>query len=209
MIDLYTWTTPNGRKVSIALEELKLPYTVHPVDIGKDQQFAPEFLRISPNNKIPAIVDRDNGFTLMESGAILLYLADKTGQLLPTSGLARYRTIEWLMWQMSGPGPTFGQVHAYVKFNKGKAPFAEERLMKETRRLYSVLDRRLSDRQFVADDYSIADIAIWPWVSRFEWHAIDLHEYPNVLRWYTAIAQRPAVKAGYKAPVDVGDIPMP
>ena len=160
MIDLYTWTTPNGRKISIALEELKLPYTVHSIDIGKEQQFAPEFLAISPNNKIPAIVDRENGVTLMESGAILLYLADKTGQLLPASGLPRYRTIEWLMWQMSGPGPTFGQAHVYVKFNKGKAPFAEERIMKETHRLYAVLDRRLAGREFVGEEYSIADIAI-------------------------------------------------
>ena len=166
MIDLYTWTTPNGRKVSIALEELKLPYTVHSVDIGKGQQFTPEFTQVSPNNKIPAIVDRANGLTLMESGAILLYLADKTGQLLPAAGPARYRAIEWLMWQMGGPGPTFGQVHAYVRYNKGKAPFAEERLMKEAHRLYSVLDTRLADREFVADDYSMADIALWPWVSR-------------------------------------------
>jgi GSH-dependent disulfide-bond oxidoreductase len=209
MIDLYTWSTPNGRKISIALEELKLPYTVRPVDIGKDQQFTPEFLRISPNNKIPAIVERESGFTLMESGAILVYLADKTGQLLPASGPARYRTLEWLMWQMGGPGPIFGQVHAFVRNNKGKAPFAEERFMKETRRLYSVLDKRLADRQFVADDYSIADIAIWPWVSRFEWHQIDLHAYPNVMRWYTALAQRPAVQAGYRIPVDAGGVPMP
>ena len=209
MIDLYTWSTPNGRKISIVLEELGLPYTAHPVNIGKDEQFAPEFLAIAPNNKIPAIVDRDNGLTLMESGAILVYLADKTGKLLPASGPARYRTIEWLMWQMGGPGPIFGQVHAFVRNNKGKAPFAEERFMKETHRLYSVLDQRLADRQFVADEYSIADIAIWPWVSRFEWHQIDLHEYPNVRRWYTTIAQRPAVKAGYKIPVDAGDVPMP
>ena len=208
MIDLYTWTTPNGRKISIALEELNLPYTVHPIDIGKDQQFAPGFLAISPNNKIPAIVDRENGVSLMESGAILLYLADKTGQLLPASGLPRYRTIEWLMWQMSGAGPTFGQAHVYMKFNRGKAPFAEERIMKETHRLYSVLDRRLAGREYVVDEYSVADIAIWPWVSRFEWHTVDLHRYPNVLRWYRAIAQRPAVRAGYKVPADVGEIPM-
>ncbi len=209
MIDLYTWTTPNGRKISIALEELKLPYTVHSVDIGKGEQFTPEFTQVSPNSKIPAIVDRENGLTLMESGAILLYLAEKTGQLLPAAGPARYRTIEWLMWQMGGPGPTFGQVHAYVRYNKGKAPFAEERLIKEAHRLYSVLDTRLSERKFVADEYSIADIALWPWVSRFEWHTIDLHQYPNVQRWYRTIAERPAVKAGYKVPSDVGEIPMP
>jgi GST-like protein len=209
MIDLYTWTTPNGRKASIALEEFKLPYTVHPIDITKDQQFAPEFLNISPNNKIPAIVDHETGVILMESGAILIYLADKTGQLLPTSGAGRYRVLEWLMWQMGGPGPTFAQLHYYFKFNKGKVPLAEERFMKETRRLYSVLDKRLSDREFVAEDYSIADIAIWPWVSRFEWQSIKLQEYPNVLRWYTDISQRTAVQRGYKIPLDVGNVPLP
>ena len=145
MIDLYTWTTPNGRKVSIALEEFGLPYTVHPVDIGKDEQFKPEFLKISPNNRIPAIVDRDNGIALMESGAILIYLADKTGKFLPREGEARYRVIEWLMWQMGGPGPMFGQVHHFTKYNPGKAPYAEERYLKEAHRLYGVLDKRLAD----------------------------------------------------------------
>ena len=144
MIDLYTWTTPNGRKASIALEELGLPYTAHAVDIGKDEQFKPEFLKISPNNRIPAIVDRDNGMSLMESGAILIYLADKTGKLLPKSGEARYKVIEWLMWQMGGPGPMLGQVHHFVKYNKGKAPYAEERYLKEAHRLYGVLDKQLA-----------------------------------------------------------------
>ena len=175
MIDLYTWTTPNGRKASIALEELGLPYTAHAVDIGKDEQFKPEFSKISPNNRIPAIVDRDNGMSLMESGAILIYLADKTGKLLPKSGEARYRIIEWLMWQMGGPGPMLGQVHHFVKYNKGKAPYAEERYLKEAHRLYGVLDKRLNDHEYVADDYSIADIAIWPWMSRYEWQTIDLN----------------------------------
>ena len=209
MIDLYTWTTPNGRKASIALEEMELPYTVHAVDIGKDEQFNPEFIQISPNNRIPAIVDRDNGTALMESGAILIYLADKTGKLLPTSGDGRYRVIEWLMWQMGGPGPMFGQVHHFVKYNKGKAPYAEERYLKEAHRLYGVLDRRLASHEYVADQYSIADIAIWPWVSRYEWQTVDLATYPNVKRWYTAIAKRPAVQRGYKVPKDVGGIPLP
>ncbi len=209
MIDLYTWTTPNGRKASIALEELGIPYTVHPVDIGKDEQFKPEFLEISPNNRIPAIVDRDNGFSLMESGAILLYLAEKAGRLLPTELTKRYRVIEWLMWQMGGIGPMLGQVHHFVKYNPGKAPYAEERYLKEAHRLYGVLDRRLDDREFVADDYSIADIAIWPWISRFEWQTIDLNQYPTVKRWYVTIAKRPAVQKGYKVPKDMGDIPMP
>ncbi len=209
VIDLYTWTTPNGRKVSIALEELGLPYTVHPVDISKDEQFKPEFLKIAPNNRIPAIVDRDNNMALMESGAILIYLADKTGKLLPKSGEGRYRVIEWLMWQMGGPGPMLGQVHHFVKYNKGKAPYAEERYLKEGQRLYKVLNTRLEGRQFVADDYSIADIAIWPWISRFEWQTIDMKQYPNVKRWYETIAARPAVQKGYTVPKDMGPIPMP
>ncbi len=209
MIDLYTWTTPNGRKASIALEELGIPYQAHAIDIGKDEQFAPDFLKISPNNRIPAIVDRDNGFSLMESGAILLYLAEKAGKLLPTEVKKRYRVIEWLMWQMGGVGPILGQVHHFVRYNPGKAPYAEERYLKEGRRLYGVLDRRLADREFVADDYSVADIAIWPWIARFEWQKMNLDEFPHVKRWYTAIAGRPAVQRGYQVPKDAGPIPMP
>ncbi len=209
MIDLYTWTTPNGRKASIALEDMGLPYKAHPIDISKDEQFAPAFLKISPNNRIPAIVDNDNGMSLFESGAILIYLADKTGKLLPKQGEDRYRVIEWLMWQMGGPGPMLGQVHHFVKYNKGKSAYAEERYSKEAQRLYGVLDRRLEGRDFVAGDYSIADIAIWPWISRFEWQEVDLAKFPNVKRWYTAIAGRPAVQRGYKQPKDVGDVPMP
>ena len=209
MIDLYTWTTPNGRKVSILLEELGLPYEAHSIDIGKDEQFKPDFLAVSPNNKIPAIVDRDTGLKLMESGAILIYLADKTGKLLPASGEPRYRTIEWLMWQMGGIGPFLGQAHHFLHFNKGKAPYAEERYRNEARRLYGVLDRRLADRAFVADDYSIADIAIWPWISRFQWQEIDLADFPNVKRWYLDIVSRPAVQKGYHVPKFSTDIPMP
>jgi len=209
MIDLYTWTTPNGRKASIMLEEIGLPYTVHPVDIGKDEQFKPEFLKISPNNRIPAIVDRDTGISVFESGALLIYLADKTGKLLPKEGAARYQVLEWLMWQMGGIGPMLGQVHHFVKYNPGKAPYAEERYAKEARRLYAVLDKQLDGREFVAGAYSIADIAIWPWISRFEWQAIDLRQYPNVKRWYETIAARPAVRKGYAVPKDVSLIPMP
>ena len=209
MIDLYTWTTPNGRKASIALEEMGLPYKAHAIDISKDEQFAPAFLKISPNNRIPAIVDNDNGLSLFESGAILIYLADKTGKLMPKDGEKRYRVMEWLMWQMGGVGPMLGQVHHFVKYNKGKAPYAEERYSKEAQRLYGVLDRRLEGREFLADEYSIADIATWPWISRFEWQEIDLAKFPNVKRWYTTIASRPAVQRGYKQPKDVGDIPMP
>jgi GST-like protein len=209
VIDLYTWTTPNGRKVSIALEELGLPYTVHAIDIGKDDQFKPEFLKVSPNNKIPAIVDRDNNFSLFESGAILMYLAEKTGKLMPKDLQARYRVVEWLMWQMGGVGPMLGQVHHFVKYNKGKAPYAEERYSKEAHRLYGVLNKQLEDKDFIAGDYSIADIATWPWISRFEWQEIDLNKYPNVKRWYISIANRPAVQKGYKVPKDVGEVPMP
>src|ERR1022692_4621584 len=192
VIDLYTWTTPNGRKVSIALEELGLPYTVHAIDISKDEQFAPDFLKVAPNNRIPAIVDRDNNMALMESGAVLIYLADKTGKLLAKEGERRYRAIEWLMWQMGGIGPFLGQVHHFVKYNPGKAPYAEERYLKEAHRLYGVLDKRLKSREYVADEYSIADIAIWPWIARFEWQTIELNQYPNAKRWYLAIAGRPA-----------------
>jgi len=195
--------------VSIMLEETGLPYETHAVDITKDEQFKPEFLKISPNNRIPAIVDRDNGLALFESGAILQYLAQKSGQFWAPEGDAHWRTSEWLMWQMGGLGPMLGQVHHFVKFNKGKAPYAEERYLKEAKRLYGVLDKRLADAAYVAGDYSIADMSIWPWISRFEWQGIDLHQFPNVARWYTAIAERPAVQRGYHVPVKQPGIPMP
>ena len=209
MIDLYYWTTPNGHKLTIFLEETGLPYRIVPIHIGKGEQFAPDFLRIAPNNRIPAIVDRDNNLSLMESGAILQYLGDKTGRLLPKSGDKRWKTLEWLNWQMGGPGPMLGQVHHFVKYNAGKAPYAEERYLKEAHRLYGVLNKRLDGHEYVADDYSIADIAIWPWISRYEWQTIDLKQYPNVLRWYKAIAARPAVAKGYHVPVKQPGIPMP
>ena len=209
MIDLYTWTTPNGRKVSIMLEELGLEYTVRPIDITEGQQHDPGFLRISPNAKIPAIVDHATGLTLIESGAILLYLAEKTGSLLPSDAHARWRTIEWLMWQMGGPGPILGQVHHFVKFKKGKSAYAEDRFLNEGRRLYSVLDHRLAEQEYLASEYSIADIATWPWISRFEWQTISLDEFPNVKRWYLQIVERPAVQRGYHVPRKVQDIPMP
>ena len=209
MIDLYTWGTPNGRKVSIMLEEVELPYTAHSVNIGKDEQLAPEFLRISPNNKIPAIVDKENDIALMESGAILLYLANKTGKLLASNGEDHWRAIEWLMWQMGGVGPIFGQVHHFSKFNSGVSEYAEERYLNEAKRLYKVLNERLEGRSYLVDDYSIADIATWPWVSRYEWQMIDLNDYLNVKRWYIEIAQRPAVQRGYDVPSHVNEIPIP
>lgn len=208
MIDLYTWSTPNGQKVSIMLEEVGLSYRVHPIDIFKAEQFEPEFLAISPNAKIPAIVDTENGFRLMESGAILLYLAEKTGQLWPQDFLTKWRVVEWLMWQMGGPGPFLGQVHHFVKFNPGTSTYAEERYTAEAKRLWGVLDRRLSEVEYLAGDYSIADIATWPWISRFEWQNVTFANYPNVLRWYLSIAARPAVRRGWNVP-EVRHIPMP
>ncbi|MEO9824306.1 MAG: glutathione S-transferase N-terminal domain-containing protein [Paracoccaceae bacterium] len=208
MIDLYTWTTPNGRKVSIALEELGLPYEAHAINITKDEQFAPDFLKISPNNKIPAIVERDTGFHLMESGAILLWLAEKTGKLMPT-GPERWQVTEWLMWQMAGLGPMLGQTHHFVKYNKGVSEYAENRFQSEGKRLYGVLNKQLEGQDFIVGDYSIADIAVWPWVSRFEWQEIDITAFPNVHKWYVRIAERPAVQRGYQQPKHMGDIPMP
>ena len=207
MIDLYTWTTPNGRKVSILLEELGVEYNAHPINIGQGDQKTPEFLEIGPNNKIPAIVDQDNGLKLMESGAIMIYLAEKYGKFLPTDPTARIRVIEWLMWQMGGLGPMAGQVHHFVHFNPGKAAYAEERFSAEANRLYGVLDKRLEGREFIVDDYSIADMACWPWVSRYEWQQIDLTQYPNVRDWYRRIAAREAVQRGYHVPKKVGEIP--
>jgi GST-like protein len=209
MIEFFTWSTPNGQKVSIMLEEVGLPYRVHPVNIEKCEQFHPDFLAIAPNNRIPAIIDSDNGLTLMESGAILLYLADKTGRLWPQTFPEKWRVVEWLMWQMGGPGPFLGQVHHFVKFNPGKSTYAEERYTKEALRLWGVLDRRLADVEYVAGDYSIADIAIWPWISRFQWQTVTFDHYPNVKRWYVAIAARPAVQRAWHVPPRQSGIPTP
>ena len=212
MIDLYTWTTPNGRKVSILLEELGVPYTAHAIDITKDEQFAPDFLKIAPNNRIPAIVDHDTGIQMMETGAIMMYLADKYGQF-QCDGDEYWRMVEWLMWQMGGLGPMLGQTHHFVKYNKGKSAYAEERYSAEALRLYGVLDRRLEGRDYIAGIgrgmYSIADMACWPWVSRFEWQEVDLNAFPNVKDWYQRIAARPAVQAGYSVPKFTTDVPMP
>lgn len=212
MIDLYTWTTPNGRKVSIMLEELGVPYEVHSINIGEGEQHEPDFLKISPNNRIPAIVDRDNGLALMESGAIMLYLGQKHGRFL-CEGDEYWRMMEWLTWQMGGLGPMLGQVHHFVKYNKGKSEYAEERYSKEGHRLYRVLNTRLEGRDFIAGtgrgEYTVADMACWPWISRFEWQEIDLADYPNVRDWYVRIAERPAVQKGYQVPKFVTDIPMP
>ena len=212
MIDLYTWHTPNGRKVSIMLEEIGMAYNVLPINIAKDEQFQTHFLEVSPNNRIPAIVDKENNnYSLFESGAILMYLAEKSGKLINKSNSDEYyRTIEWLMWQMGGVGPMFGQVHHFVKYNKGKSAYAEERYSKEARRLYGVMDKRLGQHQFISGkEYSIADISIWPWVARFDWQEIDLSEYKNVTRWYKEMADRPAVQKGWLVPQNDQLIPSP
>ena len=203
-IELYTWSTPNGRKISIALEELGLAYRVHPINISKDEQFAPDYLQISPNNKIPAIVDPQGpdgeALALFESGAILVYLAEKAGRLLPAAARARYEALQWLMWQMGGFGPMLGQAHHFRRFAKEQIPYAIDRYSNEARRLYGVLDKRLGQADFVAGDYGIADIAIFPWAARHEWQGIALEEFSNVKRWYDAIAARPAVQKGMAVP---------
>ena len=204
-IELYTWGTPNGRKVSIMLEELALPYAVHTINITKDEQFQPDFLAISPNNKIPAIVDPDgpNGkaISLFETGAILIYLANKTGKLLPSEPGAHYLTLQWLMWQMGGFGPMLGQTHHFLRFAKEDVPYAKNRYQGETKRLYGVLDRRLGEEPYLAGaDYGIADIATYPWAARYEWQQIDLAEFANVKRWFDELGARPAVQRGMAVP---------
>ena len=207
MIDFYTWTTPNGRKVSILLEELGVDYEVHSINITQGDQNSPAFLKISPNNKIPAIIDRDNGMSLMESGAILIYLAEKYGKFLPKDSIARAEVNEWLMWQMGGFGPILGQAHHFLHFNPGKSDYAEARFRSEVARLYGVLDRRLEGRDYICDDYSIVDMACWPWVSRYEWQQVNLNDYPNVRSWYQRLLARDAVQKGYHVPKHMGEIP--
>ncbi|MBM3341534.1 MAG: glutathione S-transferase family protein [Betaproteobacteria bacterium] len=204
MIDLYTWSTPNGRKASIMLEECGLAYNTHAINIGKDEQFTPAFIAINPNSKIPAIIDSDGPdgkpLSVFESGAILIYLAEKTGKFLAPSGRARSEALQWLMFQMGGVGPIFGQAHHFLRAAKELVPYAIERYGKEKDRLYQVLDNRLKSQQYLAGDYSIADIATYPWVARYEWHKTDLNAVPNVKRWFDAIGARPAVKRGMAVP---------
>ena len=204
MITLYTWGTPNGRKVSIMLEECALRYRVNTIDITQGEQLAPEFVAINPNSKIPAIVDPDGPdgkpITLFESGAILLYLAGKTGRFLPTSDRGKYEALQWLMFQMGGVGPMFGQTHHFLRFAPAQLPYAIKRYSTETARLYGVLDRRLGEAAYLAGEYSIADMATYPWVARHEWQKIDLADYPSVRRWHAAIGARPAVQRGMAVP---------
>ena len=200
MIDLYTWPTPNGQKVQILLEELELPYEVHAVDIGTGEQFAPEFLAISPNNKIPAIVDRDGPggepYPMFESGAILLYLADKAGRLLPGNTRARYDVVQWLMFQMGGIGPMLGQAHHFRAYAPNRIGYAIDRYTNEAQRLYGVLEKRLADHEWLAGDYSIADISVFPWIRSWERQGLDIEQFPSVKRWFDTIAARDAVQRG-------------
>lgn len=204
MIDLYTFGTPNGRKVSVMLEEVELPYRVHVIDIMKNEQFTPEFTAINLNGKIPAIID-NNGpdgqpVTIFESGAILIYLAEKTGHLMPTDARGRLEVLQWLMWQMGGVGPMFGQCHHFRQFAPDKIEYAIDRYTDEARRLYGVMEVRLGDQPYLAGAYSIADIATYTWVARHEVQGVDLDEFPNVARWFDEISERPAVHKGMAVP---------
>ena len=204
-IDLYTWKTSNGKKATIMMEECELEYKIHPIDISTDIQFSEDFVKVNPNSKIPAIVDPDgpNGrpFTVIESGAILMYLAEKTGLFLPTETQRKYEVIQWVMFQMGGIGPIFGQVHHFKRAAKEKVPYAINRYFNECRRLYAVLDSRLEGREYIAnDEVSIADFCTVPWVFRHDWQEIDLDEFRNVKRWYDNMMQRPALTRGMNLP---------
>ena len=204
MIDLYTHSTPNGYKISIILEEVGIPYNVHKIDISKGEQFTLEFVAINPNSKIPAIVDRDTNITIFESGAILIYLAEKAGKLLPTKQKERFEVLEWLMFQMSGVGPMTGQLAHFMVYAPEKLPYAIERYKKEVLRLMGVLDKQLASQEFLCGDYSIADIATFPWIRAYEFggssHGLTLDDYPNVKRWSEMLQQRAAVQRGMAVP---------
>ncbi|MFN6486637.1 MULTISPECIES: glutathione binding-like protein [unclassified Nostoc] len=200
MIDLYTFTTPNGRKASVMLEEVELPYNVHKIDITTQQQFTPEYIAINPNSKIPAIVDQETGIKVFESGAILIYLAEKTGKLLPTEQKSRFQVLQWLMFQMGGVGPMFGQLNHFKRFAPEKLPYAIERYEKETLRIYDVLDKQLQDNEFICGNYSIADVATYPWVAIYEFLGLTLDNCPNLKRWVDMVQQRPAVQRGMQVP---------
>jgi GSH-dependent disulfide-bond oxidoreductase len=201
MIDLYTAPTPNGWKASIVLEELELPYEVHVINLLAGEQKDPEYLKINPNGRIPTIVDRDRGaFAVFESGAILMYLAEKTGRLMPTDPVGRSTVVQWLMFQMGGIGPMQGQANVFFRYFPEKIPAVIERYQHETKRLYAVLDRRLADHEWLAGDYSIADIANWSWVRAYAWAGIDIDDLPHLRRWMDAMASRPACRRGVDVP---------
>ena len=212
MIDLYYWTTPNGHKITIALEEMGTPYRIVPVNISAGEQFAPSFLRISPNNRIPAIVDHAPGdeegpLAVFESGAILEYLADKTGKLLPVERRERFEALQWLYWQMAGLGPMAGQNHHFAHYAPERLPYAVERYVNETNRLYGVLDRRLRERSFVAGDYSIADIACYPWIRLHERQGQNLAEFPAIARWFASLSKHTAVRRAYEIAETINTAP--
>ena len=202
MIDLYYWPAPNGHKISMMLEECDLDYTIHPININAGDQFRPDFLKLSPNNRMPAIVDHDpvgggQPINLFESGAILLYLAEKTGRFFPTDLRERYCAMKWLMWQLGGLGPMAGQNHHFGRFAPEKIPYAIDRYRRETYRLYGVLDGALAKKKFIAGDFCIADIACYPWIARYEWQEMDLNDFANIKRWFDSIAARPATQIAY------------
>jgi GSH-dependent disulfide-bond oxidoreductase len=213
MIDLYYWTTPNGHKITIFLEEAELPYRIVPVNISKGEQFSPEFLAISPNNRMPAIVDlkpKDGGapISVFESGAILVYLAEKTGKFLPNGFRGRVLVMQWLFWQMAGLGPMAGQNHHFSQYAPEKIPYAIDRYVKETNRLYGVLDKRLSQQRFIAGNYSIADMAAYPWIVPYERQGQKLEDFPHLKRWFEAMSQRPAVQRAYARAKEINAAPM-
>jgi GST-like protein len=212
MIELYYWTTPNGQKITIFLEEAELPYTIKTVNIAKGEQFAPDFLKISPNNRIPAIMDHDPAdgggpLAIFESGAILQYLAEKTGKLIPADLRGRIEVMQWLFWQMSGLGPMLGQNHHFSRYAPEPIPYAIDRYRKETERLYSVLDHRLQQREFIAGTYSVADIASYPWIVPHARQGIKLEEFPDLKRWFDAVGARPAVKRAYELAMQINTAP--
>jgi GST-like protein len=212
MIDLHYWPTPNGHKITMFLEETSMPYTIMPVNIGKGEQFQPEFLAISPNNRMPAIVDhtpleRGAPITVFESGAILLYLADKSEQFIPSDARGRVEVLQWLFWQVGGLGPMLGQNHHFNRYAPEKIPYAIERYVKETNRLYGVLNKRLADREFVAGAYSIADMAAYPWIVPYEAQGQKLEDFPHLQRWFEAIKSRPATQRAYERGAAVSSNP--
>ena len=207
MFDLYTWPTPNGRKISILLEELNLSYNVFPIDIENNEQFSKEFTKLSPSNKIPVIVDKENNQCIFETGAIMLYLAYKYKKFIPKENY--WEVMQWFFFQISQVGPFLGQAHQYLHYNLGKSKFAEEKSVAYVKRVYQALDEKLKKNDYLAKDYSIADITTWPWIARFEIHKVNLNNYPNVLRWYKMISKRPAVIKGYNVVGKYIKIPIP
>lgn len=212
MIDLYYWTTPNGHKITMFLEEAATPYTLHAINIGKGEQFQADFLRISPNNRIPAIIDNaptggGESISVFESGAILLYLAEKTGHFIPQDLRGRTDVLQWLFWQMGGLGPMAGQNHHFGTYAPEKLPYAVDRYVRETNRLYGVLNKRLADREFIAGTYSIADMACYPWIVPHERQQQDLNEFPHLKRWFEAIAKRPATVRAYEKAAAINAVP--